>query len=167
MDGFTGFKTAAAEELPTATAVMDPFHVVRLAGDALDQCRRRVQHDIHGHRGLRRRPALHPRRTLHTGADLLTDKQQDRLEKLFAREEHVPVEATWGIYQRMIDAYRHPDRARGRELMVTLIEAISTGVPGRPGRGRPARADPEEARRRHPGVLRPTRHQQRPHRSHL
>ena len=36
MDGFTGFKTAAAEELPDAVAVMDPFHVTRLAGDALD-----------------------------------------------------------------------------------------------------------------------------------
>lgn len=36
-DGFTGFKTAAAEELPDAVAVMDPFHVVRLAGDALDR----------------------------------------------------------------------------------------------------------------------------------
>jgi len=40
MDGFTGFKTATSEELPDAVAVMDPFHVVRLAGDALDQCRR-------------------------------------------------------------------------------------------------------------------------------
>ena len=29
----------------------------------------------------------------------------------------------------MIQAYRHDDRARGRELMVTLIEAISTDVP--------------------------------------
>lgn len=36
MDGFTGFKTATAEELPGAVAVMDPFHVDRLAGDALD-----------------------------------------------------------------------------------------------------------------------------------
>ena len=36
MDGFTGFKTAAAEELPDAVAVMDPFHVARLADDALD-----------------------------------------------------------------------------------------------------------------------------------
>ena len=33
MDGFTGFKTATTEELPDATAVMDPFHVVRLAGE--------------------------------------------------------------------------------------------------------------------------------------
>ena len=42
MDGFTGFKTAASEEVPTATAVMDPLHAVRLARGALDQCRRRV-----------------------------------------------------------------------------------------------------------------------------
>ena len=51
MDGFTSFKTATSEELPDAVAVMDPFHVVRLAGDALDQCRRRVQQAICGHRG--------------------------------------------------------------------------------------------------------------------
>ncbi|MDM4763347.1 ISL3 family transposase, partial [Galbitalea sp. SE-J8] len=31
MDGFTGFKTAAAEALPDAVEVMDPFHVVQLA----------------------------------------------------------------------------------------------------------------------------------------
>src|SRR3954463_16741150 len=43
MDGFTGFKTAAAEEVSAAVAVMDPFPVVRLAGDALGDCRRRVQ----------------------------------------------------------------------------------------------------------------------------
>jgi hypothetical protein len=35
MDGFTGFKTATSEGLPDVVAVMDPFHVVRLAGDAL------------------------------------------------------------------------------------------------------------------------------------
>ena len=75
MDGFTGFKTATTEELPDAVAVMDPFHVVRLAGDALDRCRRRVQQDIHGHRGRTGDPLYAARRTLHTGADLLTDKQ--------------------------------------------------------------------------------------------
>ncbi|MFT9774245.1 ISL3 family transposase [Brevibacterium casei] len=73
MDGFTGLKTAAAEEIPDAVTVMDPFHVVRLAGDALDRCRRRVQLAIHGHRGFRDDPLYKSRRTLHTGADLLTD----------------------------------------------------------------------------------------------
>ncbi|MGH2379665.1 MAG: ISL3 family transposase [Candidatus Limnocylindria bacterium] len=129
MDGFTGFKTAAAEEVPDAVAVMDPFHVVRLAGDALDKCRRRVQLAIHGHRGFKDDPLYTSRRTLHTGAGLLTDKQIDRLAALFADEGHVEVEATWGIYQRMIAAYRHEDRPRGRELMVKLIDSISAGVP--------------------------------------
>jgi len=129
MDGFTGFKTAAAEVLPDAAAVMDPFHVVRLAGDALDQCRRRVQQDLHGHRGRKDDALYRSRRTLHTGADLLTDKQQVRLTALFAVEEHVEVEATWGIYQRMIGAYREPDRKQGRELMTKLIESVSHAVP--------------------------------------
>ncbi|GAB4100178.1 hypothetical protein GCM10028789_23420 [Sinomonas halotolerans] len=39
------------------------------------------------------------------------------------------VEATWGIYQRMVAAYRHPDRSRGRELMEAVIASLSTGVP--------------------------------------
>ncbi|MFF0991630.1 ISL3 family transposase [Kocuria nitroreducens] len=129
MDGFSGFKTATTEELPEAVAVMDPFHVVRLAGDALDQCRRRVQQDTRGHRGRAGDPLYSARRTLHTGADLLTDKQQDRLEKLFTADAHVEVEATWGIYQRMITAYRQPDRSQGRELMRRLIDSLRHGVP--------------------------------------
>ena len=129
MDGFAGFKTATSEELPDAVAVMDPFHVVRLAGDALDRCRRRVQQAIHGHRGHKGDPLYTARRTLHTGAGLLTDKQTDRLTALFASDEHVEVEATWGIYQRMIAAYRHEDRRRGRELMTKLIDSVSHGVP--------------------------------------
>ncbi|WP_203115912.1 transposase, partial [Mycobacterium canetti] len=48
---------------------------------------------------------------------------------LFAVDTHIEVEATWGIYQRMISAYRNPDRRRGRELMSALIESISDAVP--------------------------------------
>jgi transposase len=129
MDGFTGFKTATVEELPDAVAVMDPFHVVRLAGDALDRCRRRIQQAIHGHRGRANDPLYRARRTLHTGIDLLTDRQRQRLEQLFADDNHVQIEATWGIYQRMITAYRQLDPAQGRELMTKLIDALSHGVP--------------------------------------
>jgi transposase len=129
MDGFTGFKTAAAEEIPDAVAVMDPFHVVRLGGDALDRCRRRVQQRILGHRGRAADPLFRCRRTLLTGAGLLTDRQQQRLDALFAVEEHVEVEVTWAVYQRMIAAYRDPDRQRGRRLMQQLIDSIGSGVP--------------------------------------
>ena len=129
MDGFTGYKSATTEQLPDAVAVMDPFHVVRLAGDAMDACRRRVQQDTHGHRGRTGDPLYRSRRTLHTGEALLTERQRDRLRTLFAADAHVQVQATWGIYQRMIAAYREPDRTRGRTLMRALIDSITTDVP--------------------------------------
>ncbi len=140
MDGFTGFKTATTEELPAATAVMDPFHVVRLGGDALDRCRRRVQLDTCGHRGHKGDPLYAARRTLHTGAGLLTDKQKTRLDRLFADDAHVEVEATWGVYQQMITAYREPDRRKGRAVMSKLIESLSADVPTRSPRSSPSGA---------------------------
>lgn len=129
MDGFTGFKTAAHEEVPDAVAVMDPFHVVRLAGEALDNCRRRIQLDTRGHRGRKGDPLFTCRRTLLTGEGLLTDRGQQRLDDLFADDDHVAVEVTWAVYQKMITAYREPDRSRGRELMAKLITTLSQGVP--------------------------------------
>src|SRR5699024_12458616 len=39
MDRFQGYATASKELLPTARRVMDPFHVVGLAGDKLTACR--------------------------------------------------------------------------------------------------------------------------------
>ncbi|CAM3633179.1 ISL3 family transposase [Occultella aeris] len=129
MDGFSGFKTATTEELPEAVAVMDPFHVVRLAGEAVDVCRRRIQLLLHGHRGRSGDPLYSCRRTLHTGAGLLTDRQVERVEALFADDHHVAVEATWGIYQRMIAAYREPDRGLGKEAMQAVIDTLRTGIP--------------------------------------
>jgi len=166
MDGFTGFKTATTEELPTAAAVMDPFHVVRLAGDALDQCRRRIQQAVHGHRGRKDDPLYRARRTLHTGADLLTDSQQQRLEKLFADDVHVQVQATWGIYQHD----RRLPRTRPHPRPPPDGAGDRLGQPRRPRsatRSDHARKDPDQAGRRRAGLLRPPRHQQRPDRSDL
>ena len=129
MDGFTGFKTAAAEELPDAAPIMDPFHVIRLAGDALENCRRRVQRDVFGRRGRTGDPLYRARRTLLTGAGLLTEKQHARLDEVFAEDRHVAVEATWGVYQDMITAYRETDRGLGKFFLQHTIERISAGVP--------------------------------------
>jgi transposase len=129
MDGFTGFKTAAAEQLPDAVAVMDPFHVGALAGDALDRCRQRVQQATCGHRGRTGDPLYGIRRVLRTGADLLTDRQHARLVAVFADERHVEVEATWGIYQRIVAAYRNPDRAAAKTELTKIITTISARVP--------------------------------------
>ena len=102
--------------------------MARLAGDALDTCRRRVQQNTHGHRGRTGDPLFSSCRMLHTGTDLLTDKQKQRLETLFAGDQHVEVEATWAVYQRMIAAYREPDRAKGRQLMrLFAIDGVVAG----------------------------------------
>ncbi len=51
MDGFGGYKTAVTEVVPEATPVMDPFHVVALAGVKLDLCCQRIQQQTCGHLG--------------------------------------------------------------------------------------------------------------------
>jgi transposase len=156
MDGFTGFKTAAVENLPDAVEVMDPFHVVQLAGDALDRTRQRVQHETTGHRGRAGDPRYSARRTLHTGVDLLTDKQQTRLDTLFADDNHAEVEATWGVYQNIVTAYRDPDSIAGRQALQKVIDAISQAVPTALNELRTLGSTLNETpSQRHPGLLRP------------
>ena len=110
MDGFTGFKSAAAEELPGARAVMDPFHVVHLAGNALDECRRRTGQELHHRRGRSTDPLYKARRVLHTRSCLLTLGQQYQILDLFSGDEHVALEVTWSAYQNIINAYRDPNK---------------------------------------------------------
>ncbi|WP_460581641.1 ISL3 family transposase, partial [Gordonia jinhuaensis] len=106
MDGFSGYRTATAETLDKARAVMDPFHVVHLAADKLTVCRQRVQQDTCGHRGRSGDPLYGIRRPLLTRIGLLTDKQKTRITNgLQAREEHLAVAVTYAVYQDLIDAY--------------------------------------------------------------
>lgn len=129
MDGFGGYKNAAVEALPDAVTVMDPFHVVALAGHKLDLCRQRVQQDTTGHRGRSGDPLYRVRRTLRTRLGLLTDRQRARLEAVFAADEHVAVEVTWRSYQEIIAAYADENRARGKTLLTAVIDRLRTGLP--------------------------------------
>ena len=129
MDGFGGYKNAATTALPHAVTVMDPFHVVALAGHKLDLCRQRVQQDTLGHRGRCGDPLYRVRRTLRTRLELLTDKQRTRLEAVFAGEEHVAVEVTWWAYQQIIAAYATADRHRGKTTLAAVIDRLSSGLP--------------------------------------
>ena len=165
MDGFTGFKTATTEELPDAVAVMDPFHVVRLAGDALDRCRRRVQQTIHGHRGRTDDPLYRARRTLHTGADLLTDKQTRPARRPVRRRRprrgrghlgHLPAHDRRLPRTRPGQRPRADGQADRRPLSQRRPDALTEVITLGP--------DAEEARRRRARLLRPARHQQRPDR---
>ena len=130
MDGFAGYHSATAGALPKAVAVMDPFHVVQLAGEKLTGCRQRLQQEILGHRGRKNDPLYRDRKTLLTRLTLLTDRQRARVERLWAeREEHTPLEVAWLVYQDVIAAYAHPDRHTGKKLMAALIDKLRRGLP--------------------------------------
>ena len=130
MDGFTGYATAVDQVLPQARKVMDPFHVVHLAADKLTGCRQRLQRETTGRRGRKDDPLYKHRRTLLTRRNYLTERQNRRLDLLWATDdEYVALEVTWMFYQDMIQAYGHPKTSEGKKLMERIINTLRMGVP--------------------------------------
>jgi transposase len=129
MDGFAGYKTAATEAIPDAVTVMDPFHVVALAGIKLDLIRQRIQQQTLSRRGHTGDPLYGIRRIARTRLQLLSTRQYARLNSVFDAEEHIAVKVAWLIYQKIIAAYADPNRRRGKKAMTTLIESLRRGVP--------------------------------------
>lgn len=97
---------------------------------------------------------------LHTGADLLTDRQKARLGAFFADDAHAEIEASRTMYQRTVAAYGEPDRRKGRTIVMPLITTLGR-CPQSLARTHHARADIQQAGRPRLGLLRPTRHFQR------
>ena len=129
MDGFAGYKTAATAAVPDAVTVMDPFHVVALAGTKLDLIRQRVQQQTLGRRGHTGDPLYGIRRIARTRTQLLSARQHDRLTSVLDADEHIAVAVAHAIYQKIIAAYADPNRRTGKRAMATLIESIRRGVP--------------------------------------
>lgn len=125
MDGFQGYATAADEALPHATRVMDPFHVVRLAGDKVTACRQRLQRETYGRRGRTNDPLYKNRRTMLTRTGLLNGEQQHRLDVLFNYDDDYAVlQETWLVYQENIDCYEDPNKRRAKTKMRRLINRL-------------------------------------------
>ena len=70
-----------------ATSVLDAFHIVKLAGDAPGEGRRRIQQDTTGHRGRTGDPLYQIRNLLRASRDRLTKRQQERLRAAFTADE--------------------------------------------------------------------------------
>jgi len=101
------FVAATSSAAPQARICFDPFHVVRLANDAVDAVRRAVRRDTghrphaHGH-GTR-----HLRWALLKGGDRLTPAQRQVLDEL-RRTRHVLWRA-WALKEELRDLYRIAD----------------------------------------------------------
>ena len=73
------YRKAFDDSLPDARQVADPFHVVKLANSKLDECRRRVQNDILGHRGRKDDPLYKGRRLLTKAHERLDERGNEKL----------------------------------------------------------------------------------------
>ena len=127
LDPFHGYKNAIDDQLDDARAVLDAFHVVKLATQVVDEVRRRVQQDIHGHRGRKDDPLYRIRNILRAGEEHLTDRQRARLEKAFtADERHVEVEVAWRCAQQIRAAYHHDSHAAGRAVAEKVLASFTS-----------------------------------------
>ena len=125
MDGFAGYARAAEAAVPKATRVMDPFHVVRLAGDKVTKCRQRIQIETTGRRGRREDPLYKNRKTMLTRDSLLTEEQKARLDDLWAFDEgYQPLHQAYLVYQRVFDAYEMKNRRQAKKAMSHLIDQL-------------------------------------------
>ena len=111
LDPFRGYGAALSVRLPNAVRVLDPFHVVRLGFACVDDVRRRVQHQTHGHRGRRGDPLYGIRRVLRRGADNLSQTAWARLlAGIEAGDERGQVANAWVAPQELRAIYCCRDR---------------------------------------------------------
>jgi len=127
LDPFRGYKNAIDDQLADAIAVLDAFHVVKLATTAVDEVRRRVQQEIHGHRGRKNDPLYRIRNILHASGDRLTPRQQARLDTAFAADErHVEVEVAYRCAQQVRSVYHQDTPAAGRAIAEKILASFAS-----------------------------------------
>jgi transposase len=119
------YRSVADTMLPHATQVADPFHVVRVANERLDEVRRRVQNETLGHRGRKNDPLYRTRRLLVMADERLTDQTRERRRGLLAAgDPKGHVRDAWTAKEAVREIYRigDPDLAADwvDELAATL-----------------------------------------------
>jgi transposase len=127
LDPFHGYKNAIDDQLADAVAVLDAFHVVKLATTAVDECRRRLQQQIHGHRSRKTDPLYRIRNLLRAGQERLTDRQRARLATAFtADERHVEVEVAYRCAQQLRSVYHQTSHAAGRRIAIQVLDTFAS-----------------------------------------
>ena len=108
-----------------ATSVRGAFHIVKLAGDAPGEVRRRVQQDTTGHRGRKGDPSSRsviscaPRvigsRSVNKNASVQPSRQMRRT---------ISVEVAYHCAQQVRDVFHQATPAHGRRLAARLIQRL-------------------------------------------
>jgi transposase len=119
IDMCTIFKSAITQMLPTVTLVVDHFHLVQLANQALTEVRRRVTMQARGRRGRKGNREWELRNRLTRNAARMRGEHVDSLlDELSAQPATIatPILAAWNAKEDLLDllalARTQPDRTQ-------------------------------------------------------
>ncbi len=125
------YRSAFDAAVPDASQVADPFHVVRLGNDALDEARRRVQQQTLGHRGRKHDPLYRARKLLVSASEKITDAGRVRLRGLLdAGDSYGEVRDAWHAKETLRSIYDIDDTEVGAATVEQLASDLQD--PGMP-----------------------------------
>ena len=111
--------------------VADPFHVVLLGNDALDDVRRRVQNQTLGHRGRKDDPLYRARKLLVSASENITAHGHTKLRGLLdAGDPYGEVRDAWHAKETLRAIYDIADHQLGIETVNQLAADLQD--PGQP-----------------------------------
>lgn len=117
--------------LPDAKQVVDRFHLIKLANQRLDDCRRRIQNQTLGRRGRKHDPLYRARRRLTIGAERLDPDQHDRINELLdAGDPSGHLRQLWLAKEQLRAIFDHPDRGVAAGEFLLMAQAFAH-APGR------------------------------------
>jgi transposase len=121
LDPAAGYRQALEHRLPQAILVVDHFHAVRLANQAIDDIRRRVQQHTLGHRGRKADPLYRIRRVLLTADERLGEDRFAWMRSLLdAGDPDGEVGAAWVAKELLRDVFRARGEAHARRRMIAF-----------------------------------------------
>jgi transposase len=130
IDPYEAYRQALQAELPGTRIVVDPFHLVRGAGQALDTVRRERQRGAkrrkmsarRSQRGSFREHIFRQRQRLLRASERLTERERRRLCELFA-EEPLSAEA-WGLEEGFRSIYKATERLEAERRLDAFLAAV-------------------------------------------
>ena len=123
LDPAAGYRAALDEHLPNAIRVVDHFHAIKLANQAIDDVRRRTQQVTLGHRGHKHDPLYRGRRVLLCADERLTEERFEWMRSLLeAGDPDGEVSTAWVAKELLRDVYSAVDERHARRRLIVFFQ---------------------------------------------
>jgi transposase len=125
LDPSAPFAAAIRRLLPQATLVVDHWHLVRLANQAVTEVRQRVAREQYGRRGRKADPAWAHRRLLLAAGDRLSARGLARLRHVLAVDDPTnEIGAAWGVKELLRQLLAAPTPHDARHRLFRFYDAV-------------------------------------------